>query len=247
MANADKSQTIRALLDEQSGSTYERYRRLTVGDRGLFYFIANELACLFLLPLPGALGYFLRKVLFTRLLGSCGRGVIIGRSCVFRHASSIFLDDNVVIDDECVLDARGAGPEGMRIGTGVIVSRGVIVQSKGGGIVIGAGSSIGAGSHLVSWSGIRIGTDVALAGGCAISAGTYAVTEFLKRPSERAPVSAGPVVIGPGAWVATRAMILDAVEIGDDAIVSAGSVVTSNVPARTVVQGNPARKVFTIR
>jgi acetyltransferase-like isoleucine patch superfamily enzyme len=42
------------------------------------------------------------------------------------------------------------------------------------------------------------------------------------------------VFIGPGA------IILPDVEIGDGAVVTAGSVVTSSVPAMTVVQGNPA-------
>jgi acetyltransferase-like isoleucine patch superfamily enzyme len=40
--------------------------------------------------------------------------------------------------------------------------------------------------------------------------------------------------------------ILDAVRVGDGAVVSAGSVVTHSVPARTVVQGNPAKTVFTM-
>jgi acetyltransferase-like isoleucine patch superfamily enzyme len=37
------------------------------------------------------------------------------------------------------------------------------------------------------------------------------------------------------------------VTIGSNSIVSAGSVVTSSVPERTVVQGDPARPVFKIR
>lgn len=247
MANLDQSHTIRTLLDERSGSAFARYRQLTVGDRGLLYFLAYEFACLFLLPLPGALGLLLRKALFTPLLGRRGRGIVIGRNCVFRHASHIYLDDGVVIDDECVLDARGAGAEGLRIGSGVIISRGTILQSKGGGVVIGARTNIGAGSHLVSWTGLRVGTDVAMAGDCLVSAGTYPPSEFNKRPADRTPVSSGPVVIGDGVWIASRVTILDAVQIGDNAIISAGTVVTANVPAYTIVQGNPARKVFTIR
>lgn len=243
----DKSHTIRALLDERGGSAFTRYRRLTVGDRGLGYFLAYELASLLLLPMPGAFGILLRKWLFSPLLGRYGHGTVIGRNCVFRHPARIFLGDGVVIDDECVFDARGTGPEGISIGTGVIISRGTIIQSKGGDIAIGARTSIGAGSHFVSWTGIRIGSDVAIAGGCAVSAGTYAFTEFTRKPSEREPSSAGPVVIGDGVWIATKATILDAVTIGDDAIVSAGSVVTGRVPDRTVVQGNPARAVFTLR
>jgi acetyltransferase-like isoleucine patch superfamily enzyme len=48
------------------------------------------------------------------------------------------------------------------------------------------------------------------------------------------------VRIGKQAFVGPGVIILPDVEIGDGAVVTAGSVVTSSVPAMTVVQGNPA-------
>ena len=50
-----------------------------------------------------------------------------------------------------------------------------------------------------------------------------------------------PVNIGRNVWVGGGAIILPGVEIGDDAVIGAGSVVTKNVPAKTIVRGNPAR------
>ncbi len=50
-----------------------------------------------------------------------------------------------------------------------------------------------------------------------------------------------PVMIGANVWIGAGALILPGVEIGDDAIVGAGSVVTRNVPAGATVMGNPAR------
>jgi UDP-2-acetamido-3-amino-2,3-dideoxy-glucuronate N-acetyltransferase len=44
-----------------------------------------------------------------------------------------------------------------------------------------------------------------------------------------------------GASIGSGSTILCGIEIGEDAIVGAGSVVTTNVPARTIVAGNPAR------
>jgi acetyltransferase-like isoleucine patch superfamily enzyme len=44
-----------------------------------------------------------------------------------------------------------------------------------------------------------------------------------------------------GATIGSGATILSGVEIGADAIVGAGSVVTKDVPPRTIVAGNPAR------
>lgn len=56
--------------------------------------------------------------------------------------------------------------------------------------------------------------------------------------------SAAPVVVKRGAVVSINSTILPGVEIGEYAIVSAGSVVLKNVPPYTMVIGNPAKKVI---
>jgi acetyltransferase-like isoleucine patch superfamily enzyme len=50
-----------------------------------------------------------------------------------------------------------------------------------------------------------------------------------------------PTLVGKGASIGSGSTILCNVTIGEQAIVGAGSVVTRNVPARTIVAGNPAR------
>jgi acetyltransferase-like isoleucine patch superfamily enzyme len=50
----------------------------------------------------------------------------------------------------------------------------------------------------------------------------------------------GVVRIGKRAFIGPGVIILPNVEIGDGAVVTAGSVVTKSVPAMTMVQGNPA-------
>lgn len=52
-----------------------------------------------------------------------------------------------------------------------------------------------------------------------------------------------PVHIGKNAWIACQVTILKGVNIGDNAVVAAGSVVTRDVPAGAVVAGNPAKIV----
>ena len=53
-------------------------------------------------------------------------------------------------------------------------------------------------------------------------------------------------VIGNNVWISTGSIILFGVEIGDNAVVSAGSVVTKDVPAGAFVGGNPARNLSAI-
>ena len=49
-----------------------------------------------------------------------------------------------------------------------------------------------------------------------------------------------PVTIGKNCWITSRVIILPGVNIGDNVIVSAGSVVTKDVPSNVIVSGNPA-------
>ena len=60
--------------------------------------------------------------------------------------------------------------------------------------------------------------------------------------AEDAPVSPD-IVIGRNVWIATRAVIVGGVEIGENSVVGAGAVVTESVPPNVVVAGNPARIV----
>ena len=54
---------------------------------------------------------------------------------------------------------------------------------------------------------------------------------------------AEPIVIEDNVWIGGGAILLPGVRIGQNAVVGAGSVVTRNVPANTVVAGNPARVI----
>ena len=243
----DRPPRIRELLSEAEGSALERYRRLVHPTGSTLRFCLYEIATLFLLPLPGGIGLWLRQKLLRPFFGQFGRNVVIGRNCVFRNPQRIFIGNGVVVDDNCVIDARGAGEDGVRLAEGVLVSRGVQIKSKGGAIELGRNVTVGDHTLVVSQTGIEIGEHAGIATGCQIVGGTFQMSDFSRSASERSSFSAGPITIGAGAWLATGVIVLDAVHIGDNAIVSAGSVVTRSVAARTVAQGNPARKVFDIR
>ncbi|PAD37807.1 hypothetical protein CHH53_14325 [Terribacillus sp. 7520-G] len=52
-----------------------------------------------------------------------------------------------------------------------------------------------------------------------------------------------PVTIGNDVWISGSCTILACVTIGENSIVAAGSVVTKDVPANTIVAGNPAKHI----
>ncbi len=238
---------IRRILSDPGTSSFRKYKELTVGGKGIGYFLFYETVTTLLGPFPGALGIFLRQKIYPRLFGSCGKGIVIGRNCTFRHPSRMYFGSRVTIDDNSLIDARGATGSGIILGDEVIVNRNTIIQSKYGDIEIGKSVSVGMNSALVSWSGIRIGDQALFAGGCYLSAGRFDYEDLGKSIAEQESYSTGPIVVEEDAWIATRVTLLDGVRVGKGSIVSAGSVVTGNIPPGAVAHGNPAKVVFTRR
>jgi acetyltransferase-like isoleucine patch superfamily enzyme len=60
---------------------------------------------------------------------------------------------------------------------------------------------------------------------------------------QRPKVNSAPVIIGSHVWLGFNSIIMKGVTIGDCSIVASGSVVTKDVPANTLVAGNPARPI----
>lgn len=61
------------------------------------------------------------------------------------------------------------------------------------------------------------------------------------KPSRSDLVSSGPIVLGNDVWIGLRAVVMSGVNIGDGAVVAAGSIVTKDVPPYAIVGGSPAK------
>lgn len=77
----------------------------------------------------------------------------------------------------------------------------------------------------------------------AILTGTHDITETRRERALAIPTEGNDIVIHPGVWVSSRAMVLGPCVIGADAVIAAGSVVSADVPERGIVAGAPARLV----
>lgn len=131
------------------------------------------------------------------------------------------------------------------------VCRGLLrIEKFGSGrITIGAHAYIGDDCLLSSSAGIEIGAHVLIAHGVQIfdndshpldpaaRLGDYA---SVLDDGARGAIAAAPIRVGARAWIGFNTIILKGVTIGAESVVAAGSVVTRDVSAGTVVAGNPA-------
>jgi acetyltransferase-like isoleucine patch superfamily enzyme len=123
-----------------------------------------------------------------------------------------------------------------------------------GVIAIGNCSYVGLGTRIWALSRIDIGNRVLISHDCFIcdnlthplDAATrhqqYMAKHGFPFP-ESIELDERPITIGDDVWIAAGVTILRGVTIGQGAVVAAGSVVTRDVPAGTIVAGNPARAV----
>ena len=228
-------------LFDSRQSAREKYAALVVGRPGWGALIRHELVTLLSQPVPGALGFALRKALYPTPLGACGRNVVFGQNVVLRHPGKIRIGDNVVIDDNCLLDAKGTTNQGITIGSNVFVGRNTILSCKNGDILLEDGANIGFNCELFSASRVRVGRKTLLAAYAYLIGGDHDFSEG-GAVIEQGRRSAG-IDVGAGAWLGAGAKVLDGVTIGDAAVIGAGAVVRSAVPAGAVAAGVPARIV----
>lgn len=106
---------------------------------------------------------------------------------------------------------------------------------------ISTGCFLGAGE-----AGLTLGDDVLISPNCAILTGTYLFDRLDVPLQDQGSVSKA-TRIGHRVWIGSNSVVLSGSEIGDNVIVSAGSVVSGRVPPNTIVLGNPAKVIFTRR
>lgn len=86
---------------------------------------------------------------------------------------------------------------------------------------------------------ITIGDHASLAHGVKLLTSVHNYNLFNLDRQEH--VTAEPITIGRGVWIASYAIILAGVSIGDHSVVGAGSVVTRDIPSYQLWAGNPAK------
>jgi acetyltransferase-like isoleucine patch superfamily enzyme len=151
-----------------------------------------------------------------------GAGTIVSTGAILFAGSTI--GERAIIGDQACVRER------CRIGDDVVIGRGSLVEND---TSIGSLTKIQADAYVTAYTTVEDRVFIA----------PRVITtndNFMGRTEKRHALRKGPT-IRRGARVGAGAVLLPAVEIGEEAFVGAGAVVVGDVPPRTVVVGNPGR------
>jgi len=231
---------IQQELFNEKRSRADKYRELVVGQPGVWPLLRYELVTLVSSWVPGALGLFLRSKLYPLVLGRVGRNVVFGVNVTLRHPHKVAIGDNVVIDDQCCLDAKGTDNQGIVIGNGVFVGRNTILSCKNGDIVIDDDANLGFNCEIFSASRVRVGKSILMAAYTYLVGGDH-LYDRIDIPVLQQGRTARGIDVGDGVWLGTHVVVTDGSAIGRDAIIGAGAVVVGAIPEFAIATGIPAK------
>ena len=228
-----------ALFDEKK-SKADKYRDLVIGRPGWRPLLGFELVTMLSSWVPGALGLLLRSKLYPMILGRVGRNVVFGVNVTIRHPHKIQIGDNVVIDDQCCLDAKGTDNQGIVIGEGVFIGRNTILSCKNGDIIIEDKANLGFNCEIFSASRVRIGKSILMAAYTYLVGGDHLYDRVDIPVLEQGRTARG-IDVDDNVWLGTHVVVTDGSRIGRDAIIGAGAVVVGEIPEFAIATGIPAK------
>tara|TARA_B100001057_G_C22851639_1_gene951181 strand:+ start:2440 stop:3024 length:585 start_codon:yes stop_codon:yes gene_type:complete len=160
---------------------------------------------------------------FFRLFGrrniKIKENTIIGKNVIFRLTddAKIEIGNNSIIDHDVSFYLTKPKPF-LQIGNHVAISKGTVIACK---------------------SIMQIGDYTRIATNVVIRDNTHKFSANKLLINTDAEIK--EIIIGKNVWIGDKVIIFPGVKIGDNAIISAGSIVTSEVRANTIVAGQPAR------
>lgn len=140
-------------------------------------------------------------------------------------------------------------PESVAIGSDVEIRSHVCIEALAppGHVVLRLGDGVVTGHYarFVALNGIEVGRGCGIGHGATIADSIHDWQRVIEgQPPAQAPLRDGPPLrIEEGAWIGNDCVVLGGITIGARAIIAPSSVVTRDVPAQTMVSGNPGRRV----
>jgi acetyltransferase-like isoleucine patch superfamily enzyme len=194
--------------------------------------------------MPTLLGIAVRAVTYRLILRMKGLAAI-ENGVRIRFAQNITLDRGAYIDYGVYLHAC---PNGIHVGKDSLVMHGSVLHVYNfrgiphSGISIGQSSLIGEYNVIRGQGGVKIGDRVYTSPMVQIMAVNH-LFDDPSRPFVDQGITAKGITVEDDVWIGAGAVVTDGITIGKGSVIAAGSVVTRNVPPRTLVGGVPAREI----
>lgn len=188
-----------------------------------------------------------------------GNGVVVGDNAVLGKqprpgpTSTVVIRERLkglVVGDESSIGAGAVLYAGTTVGQQTMIADQAFVREKcaiGDCVIVGRGVTVenetSIGNYVKIQTGAYVTAYTVVEDYVFIAPGVYTTNDnFMGRTLERFKSRKGPV-IRRGARVGANVTLLPGIEIGAEAFIAAGSVVTRDVPPATLVMGMPARPV----
>ncbi len=178
--------------------------------------------------------------LYKRLFLQEAHGLfLVGKNVQITHGRHIRCGKNVKFED--FAEIHGLCSEGLNFGDYVTISRGVMIRPSsyyggdyGIGLTIGEHSSIGPYGYVGCSGRITIGKNVMFGPKCSLFAENHVFSDTEKDIKSQG-VSQKGITIEDDCWIGSNCIILDGVTIGKGSVIGAGTLVTKNIPAGSVI------------
>ena len=125
---------------------------------------------------------------------------------------------------------------GAKIGKGLVIKNNVCIKFPWK-LIIGNHVWLGEGVWIDNLDNVTIGNNVCISQGALLLTGNHDYTIF------NMPYRNAPIKIDDGSWIGARTVVCPGVNVKTHAVLTVGSVVTKNMDAWGIYQGNPAIKI----
>jgi acetyltransferase-like isoleucine patch superfamily enzyme len=135
----------------------------------------------------------------------------------------------------------------LEIGANTLLEPGVWITAPGNARVrIGEGTFLNLGVMVASVELVEIGSHCMLANGCFVTDGSHRFDDPHRPVTWQGFTTKGPTRIGDNVWCGANVVVTSGVTIGERCVIGANSVVTGDVPPRSIAAGAPARVLKSI-
>jgi galactoside O-acetyltransferase len=203
--------------------------------------ILSDVIKLFVIYMPGALGFRLRYFYYKSRFKSIGKNVRIDVGVHIDGAELISVGSNVYIDKYCVIST------GRKLIGKVSKKNNLDYLGQPGDITIGDDVHICQFCILMGYGGIFIGNKCVTSAGCKVYSLTNTAIDSSDpkkvisiQPYNQAPFELGPVVLNENVWLGLNVIVMQSVTIGKNSFCVSNSLVTKSFSENSYIAGQPA-------